>query len=199
MGEVVGYVAEKTPDGTTLLQLARRLPGTDIPDPDAGHYLHAPYDGTYVITQMFGENATFYSQFTTDGVSLKGNNTLDIALPAGTPLFAVDDGVVSRAGFEPDGFGNYVLIEHPWGQSIYTQLDNFSVTAGETVKRGQPIGASGNTGASAGPHLNFGIRINPYERTDGWGGYSDPLPYLPPESYVLPPFITSPTRQTAQQ
>ena len=36
------------------------------------------------------------------------------------------------------------------------------------------------------PHLHFGIRINPYNRYDGWGGFCDPLPFLNPSNILLP-------------
>ncbi|HRW49047.1 MAG TPA: M23 family metallopeptidase, partial [Caldilinea sp.] len=91
--------------------------------------------------------------------------------------------------FEQDGFGNYVLLRHPWGESIYAHLSGVDVSQGQQLAAGQGIGRSGNTGGSTGPHLHFAIRIDPYQRTDGWGGFSDPLPYLPPESYRLPPYI----------
>jgi hypothetical protein len=66
------------------------------------------------------------------------------------------------------------------------------VVQGQAIARGQYLGASGNSGGSTGPHLHFAIRINPYQRTDGWGGFSDPLPYLPPGSFVLPPYVLDP-------
>jgi hypothetical protein len=96
--------------------------------------------------------------------------------------------VVLRVDFEAGGFGNYILLGR-WGESIYAHLSAVEVSVGQNVTRGQLIGRSGNTGASTGPHLHFAIRIHPYSRADGWGGFSDPLPYLPPTTYRLPPYI----------
>jgi murein DD-endopeptidase MepM/ murein hydrolase activator NlpD len=93
---------------------------------------------------------------------------------------------VSRAEFEPGGFGNFVLLRHPWGESIYAHLDANGVVPGQVISRGQFVGYSGNSGGSTGPHLHFAIRVNPYDRRDGWGGFSDPLPYVPPKSFRLP-------------
>lgn len=107
---------------------------------------------------------------------------VDIAMPIGTPLKAVMDGVVSYAG---SGSGSrsrglYVEIKHADGYStLYAHLNNYVVKKGDTVVVGNLIGYSGNTGFSTGPHLHFELRkggtpINP-ERFVGpqlYGGAS---------------------------
>ncbi|MCL4827238.1 MAG: M23 family metallopeptidase [Caldilinea sp.] len=190
--EVRGWVAAAVPGVGELLVRAPVLPGTIIPDPVGGVYLHPPFDGRYGIGQLWGENSAFYARYSYDGVPLLGHNGVDFSTPVGVSLQAVDDGVVLRADFEAGGFGYYLLIGHAWGESIYAHLSSFDVAAGQKVARGQTIGRSGNTGASTGPHLHFAIRINPYTRGDGWGGFRDPLPYLPPSSYTLPGYILDP-------
>jgi murein DD-endopeptidase MepM/ murein hydrolase activator NlpD len=190
--ELIGHVAERTPDGVSLLTPAPKLPNTSIPDKQAGVYLAAPFDGSYGIAQLWGENPAYYAQFAYDGAALRGHNGIDFLTPSGTLLYAVEGGEVAQVGFEAGGFGNYILLRHPWGESIYAHLSTAGVTPGQVVGRGQYIGASGNSGGSTGPHLHFAIRINPYQRTDGWGGFSDPLPYLPPSSFVLPPYVLDP-------
>ncbi|GIV77471.1 MAG: hypothetical protein KatS3mg050_1865 [Litorilinea sp.] len=190
--EVVGWVAQQAPgDGSTIPLLGRapRLPGTEIPDKATGRYLGAPFQGQFGIGQLWGENPDFYARFTYDGVPLKGHNGIDFLTPTGTPITAVDGGQVALVGFEAGGFGHFVLLAHSWGQSIYAHLDRVAVQQGQQVARGDVLGRSGNTGASTGPHLHFAIRINPYSRTDGWGGFSDPLPYLTPEAVILPGYI----------
>jgi murein DD-endopeptidase MepM/ murein hydrolase activator NlpD len=138
---------------------------------------------------LWAENPQFYAQFKYSGVPLRGHNGIDFLTPVGTNLLAVDNGQVIKAGFEANGFGNYILIQHSWGQSLYAHLNSIIVREGQSVARGQYIGDSGNTGASSGPHLHFGIRINPHNRADGWGGFSDPLPYLNPNDYSLPAYV----------
>ena len=46
------------------------------------------------------------------------------------------------------------------------------------MKRGDLIARSGCSGMASGPFLGFEIRISPYLLADGWGGFSDPLPFL---------------------
>lgn len=191
--EIIGHVAEKTADGTPLLAPAAKLPNTSIPDKAAGLYLAAPFDGTYGIAQLWGENPSFYAQYAYDGVALRGHNGIDFLTPSGTLMYATDGGEVLQVGFENGGFGNYIVLRHPWGESIYAHLSTTAVTVGQAVARGQYIGASGNSGGSSGPHLHFAIRINPYQRGDGWGGFSDPLPYLPPGAFILPPYVLDPS------
>jgi hypothetical protein len=190
--ELIGHVAEITPAGQALLIPAPKLPGTAIPNKQTGQFLHAPFDGSYGTSQLWGENPAYYARYNYDGVALKGHNGIDFLTPTGTLLYAADGGEVAQAGFEAGGFGNYILLRHSWGESIYAHLDSLGVTAGQVVARGQYIGVSDNSGGSTGAHLHFAIRINPYQRTDGWGGFSDPLPYLPPSSFVLPAYVQDP-------
>ena len=187
--EARGWVAEATPGAGALFTPPVKIPGTSIPDAARGVYLQAPFAGRFPIGQLWGENSGFYARFNYDGVPLLGHNGVDFSTPVGTPLLATDEGVVLRAGFEAGGFGNYVLLSHAWGESIYAHLDSIGVSVGQRLARGQELGRSGNTGGSTGPHLHFAIRVNPYGRGDGWGGFSDPLSMLPPAAYTLPPYI----------
>lgn len=187
-----GSVAESAPGGAAILDAPASLPGTNIPDKRTGAYLNAPYDGNFGIAQLWGENPGFYSQYNYDGVALLGHNGVDFLAPSGTLLYAVDAGEVARTGFEEGGFGNFILIRHAWGESLYAHLQSIAVSEGQPVARGQFIGVSDNTGGSTGPHLHFAVRINPYNRADGWGGFTTPLPYLPPTSFTLPVDILDP-------
>jgi murein DD-endopeptidase MepM/ murein hydrolase activator NlpD len=90
----------------------------------------------------------------------------DISAPAGTPIFAVDDGVVVSAGVN-GGYGNFTLIAHGNGlTSGYAHQQLLLVKSGDIVTRGQLIGEVGTTGLSTGAHLHFeashhGVPYNP--------------------------------------
>ncbi len=189
LGKAIGWVAQGAPNGATLVGRAPKLPGTDIPDLQHGIFLLTPYRGQSVITQLWGENPAFYSRYSYDGVALMGHNGVDFGTFSGTPILATDGGQVIQVGWEPTGFGNFVLLAHSWGQSIYGHLDSIGVQMGQAVAKGDSIGLSGSTGNSSGPHLHFAIRIHPFSRADGWGGYSDPLPYLNPREVAWPHYM----------
>ena len=148
-----------------------------------------PFIGKSIITQLWGENPGFYSRYSYDGVPLIGHNGIDFGTPLGTAVMATDQGEVVQVGYEPTGFGHFLLLAHAWGQSIYAHLNGINVQIGQRVGRGETIGVSGNTGSSSGPHLHFAIRIHPFTRTDGWGGFSDPLPYLNPRDVAWPSYM----------
>jgi murein DD-endopeptidase MepM/ murein hydrolase activator NlpD len=75
----------------------------------------------------------------------------------GTPVLAVANGSVTRAGWN-GGYGKTVVIKHPSGLSTqYSHLSSIGVHSGQTVKRGQIIGRVGSTGKSTGAHLHFGL------------------------------------------
>lgn len=198
--EAVGWVAEQAPNGVTLIARPAKLAGTQIPDKAAKRYLGMPFAGSFGISQLWGENPAIYSQFTYDNVPLRGHNGIDFLTPLDTPILAVDDGVVAETVWnDPTGFGRYVKVNHSWGETIYAHLNNIQVAVGQRVARGSVLGATGNSGFSSGPHLHFAIRINPYNRADGWGGYRDPLPYFDPASVILPAYVAggSTTRAVA--
>ena len=101
-----------------------------------------------------------------------GHTALDIAVPSGTPVKAVDRGKVIMAGWNPTGYGFRVVIDHGIDYvTLYAHLSDIYVKAGDVVGKGQVIGASGANGNITGPHLHFEIR--------DFGRLTDPLPLLP--------------------
>ena len=84
----------------------------------------------------------------------------DQSAPTGTPVSAMNDGIVAFAG-ELDIRGNYILINHGQGVfSGYAHLSEMTVERGDNVTQGQVIGSSGNTGRSNGPHLHWELSVN---------------------------------------
>jgi murein DD-endopeptidase MepM/ murein hydrolase activator NlpD len=88
-----------------------------------------------------------------------GNDGINIAVPEGTSVKAAESGVVAYAGNELKGYGNLILIRHPNGfVSAYANNSDIEVKRGETVKRGQTIAKSGQSGNVASPQLHFELR-----------------------------------------
>jgi len=82
-----------------------------------------------------------------------------LGLAEGTVVAAAADGVVIQSG-ENGGYGISIYVDH--GNGIITRYGHLSqayAQVGRTVKQGETIGLSGNTGNSTGPHLHFEIRI----------------------------------------
>lgn len=89
----------------------------------------------------------------------KQNDGINIAVPEGTPVKAADDGVVAYAGNELKGYGNLVLVRHANGYvTAYAHASELEVKRGDTIKRGQVIAKSGQTGEVGSPQLHFEIR-----------------------------------------
>lgn len=151
-----------------------------------------PLANQWLLSQGWGAWPELYRQISYDGVPLKGHNGLDFAAPVGTPITASDAGVVKRVDFEAGGFGHFMLLEHAWGESLYAHLAEVQVHPQAQVKAGQTIALSGQTGRCYGAHLHFGIRLFPYRRTDGWGGFCDPTPFLDPAAVVRPHHLEEP-------
>jgi murein DD-endopeptidase MepM/ murein hydrolase activator NlpD len=87
------------------------------------------------------------------------NDGIDLSVPEGTSVKAADDGVVAYAGNELKGYGNLVLVRHQNGYvTAYAHASELMVKRGDTVKRGQIIARSGQTGNVTAPQLHFEIR-----------------------------------------
>ncbi len=85
---------------------------------------------------------------------------IDIGVPAGTPVQAADDGVVTKAEYAGN-YGRVVIINHGNGYStLYAHNSVLKVKVGEKITRGQVIALAGSTGRSTGPHVHFEIRYN---------------------------------------
>lgn len=117
------------------------------------------------ITSVFGYRGRAYHE----GVDLR-------ALP-GTAVYAVQAGKVLYANGKIRGYGKMIVLKHAGEIStIYAHNSKVLVHAGQSVKQGQIIARTGNTGHSRGPHLHFEVR-------SGLGAI-DPLRYIP-RSYTL--------------
>lgn len=87
------------------------------------------------------------------------NDGINIALPEGTPVRAAEGGTVVHADDALKGYGKLVLIRHPNGfVSVYAHNGELNVKRGESVKRGQVIAKSGQTGNVTAPQLHFELR-----------------------------------------
>jgi murein DD-endopeptidase MepM/ murein hydrolase activator NlpD len=89
----------------------------------------------------------------------KSNDGINLAVPEGTPVKAAEDGVVAYSGNELKGYGNLVLIRHSNGYvTAYAHASELMVKRGDTIKRGQVIAKSGQSGEVGSPQLHFEIR-----------------------------------------
>ena len=97
---------------------------------------------------------------------------IDVAAPAGTPIYASRSGRVTFVGWD-GGYGNIVRIDHGNGISTaYAHMVRFDTSVGAEVNRGDRIGFVGTTGNSTGPHVHFEVRyngesVNPREHLSG--------------------------------
>lgn len=91
----------------------------------------------------------------------KVNQGINIAAPAGTPIHAVANGVVSYAGDQIAVYGGLILIDHGGGWvSAYGHAQQIDVQRGQAVKAGDVIGLAGATGQVQTPQLHFQLRKN---------------------------------------
>lgn len=95
----------------------------------------------------------------TNGAS-SNHKGIDIGAAYGADIVAADGGTVLVATYSSSG-GNYVIIDHGGGLcTVYMHASSLTVSAGQTVSKGQLIAKVGSTGISTGNHLHFGVTLN---------------------------------------
>lgn len=116
----------------------------------------------------------------------KFHGAIDYGISVGTPVHAAADGVIMSTANLSSSYGTYVVIRHANGLQTYYAHGTYGsicVSPGQTVKKGQKIMLSGNTGNSSGPHLHFEVRKSPYSYNGYATGYGqdsrvNPLAYM---------------------
>ena len=150
-----------TPVFLLCLLLTTALPGQYAP----------PVRGPLLITGTFGELRSDHF-----------HAGLDFRAAVGTPVYAVNDGYVSRVRVSGGGYGQAIYLDHPDGKrSVYGHLEELAPELLDTIRqlqyaretfeidlsldaaafpvsKGQQIGKVGNRGYSFGPHLHFEVR-----------------------------------------
>ncbi|SUT92611.1 putative metalloprotease [Actinobacillus lignieresii] len=91
---------------------------------------------------------------------VRPHNGVDFGIPTGTPIIAPSDGVVEHIAYQAKGAGRYIKIRHGHITTVYMHLSKTLVRVGQSVKKGERIALSGNTGASTGPHLHYEFHLN---------------------------------------
>jgi murein DD-endopeptidase MepM/ murein hydrolase activator NlpD len=100
-----------------------------------------------------------------------GHQAVDIAHAYGGAVIAADTGTVVAAGWQNNGGGLGVTIQHSDGRvTNYNHLGSVLVSAGQGVVRGEQIATVGCTGICTGPHVHFAVIVN--------GVLVNPLRYL---------------------
>jgi murein DD-endopeptidase MepM/ murein hydrolase activator NlpD len=139
---------------------------------DAFHHIGARplWDGPFLEPVNGNVTGVFGSRRIINGQSRRPHSGEDIAAPKGTPVQAINKGIVVKT---VDHFfsGKGVVLDHGVGLfSMYFHLSEIGVTSGQTIQKGETLGKVGASGRATGPHLHWGIhlngsRVNPYALT----------------------------------
>lgn len=134
-----------------------------------------PVDKKFGLTACWNEHRDYYN-----GGSGGGHSGMDIGVPVGNKVVAVDGGKVDLVKDNGgSGFGKVVIIKHSNGKwTLYAHLSSFSVKQGDKVSQGDEVGKSGNTGKSSGPHLHFNVQDKAGEQGTS-STTLNPLKFLP--------------------
>lgn len=150
-------------------EMAKQYSASSLSAASAPNTIYSPVDISKINTGYpFGAPKTGGRSGTHKGT--------DFSVPTGTPVTAVADGIVIKAGSNGSAYGNSVLVD--MGNGYYYQFNHLSdwgVKAGDTVKAGDIICKSGNTGSNnTGAHLEIEV----YQGSPDYGNQIDPVAYF---------------------
>ena len=155
------------------------------------------FGNLFCITQYFGNTA-----FATANAQIyngSGHNAIDFGASTGTPIESALAGVIEGTGNTDKykgcySYGKWILVTHGNGLStLYAHLSEISVDPGQTVRTGEVIGYSGNTGYSTGPHMHFSVYASQGVKIVRFGDVKSTtncpnahIPIAPREAYLNP-------------
>lgn len=142
-------------------ELARRRQAVRLPRPGGGASL-PPFSGRFSMPARGPITSGFGYRYHPILHYQRLHTGLDIGAAYGAGVYAAAPGEVFLAGWR-GGYGRCIILLHDRGgevSTLYGHLSKVFVSPGQTVRRGQLIGAVGSTGLSTGPHLHFEVRRN---------------------------------------
>jgi murein DD-endopeptidase MepM/ murein hydrolase activator NlpD len=117
-----------------------------------------PLDGQIRITSYFATRRCYNCPDGSTPTSYHGG--MDMSAVEGTPVHAPANGVIVFAG-KLNVRGNAIIIDHGLGvYSLFAHNSRLIATVGQSVKKGEVISLSGNTGLSNGPHLHWELHVS---------------------------------------
>ena len=153
--KVIAFGTKEKPKPKPTSTSTNKKPSSSVSSSNSGMFMH-PLNGGGTLTSNYGSR---WGSF---------HRGLDIAAPAGTPIYAAAAGTVTYSGYNNGGFGKLIIIDHNNGyQTYYAHCSSLYAQVGQKVSKGQNIAGVGSTGNSTGNHVHFEIRsngtpINPY-------------------------------------
>ncbi|MEG2775730.1 MAG: peptidoglycan DD-metalloendopeptidase family protein [Cellulosilyticaceae bacterium] len=150
--KVIAYGTKKKPKP---VKEESSTSSSSVESSNSGQFMH-PLNSSGRVSSGYGSRWGTY------------HRGIDIAAPAGTPVYASASGTVAYSGYNNGGFGKMIILDHSNGyQTYYAHNSSLYVQVGQSVSKGQNIAAVGSTGNSTGNHVHFEIRkngtpINPY-------------------------------------
>lgn len=176
-----------SPDARYSISIAWSV-GDQSANHDDDHIYALPYAAGRSYRVLQGYN----SRLTHRG---REEYAIDFEMPEGTPVHAARAGIVAQVVEQHDlgcatggcgQYANYIVILHndgTTGEYYHLAKDGAFVNAGDSVRRGQKIGLSGNTGHSTRPHLHFGV----YRPTSSGQTQSIPVRFSSADGIVMRP------------
>lgn len=168
----------KEKDNSVEAKVDRRIGGMQASQKtSSAGFVNPTTASNSVVTSGYGgrnapKTSGGYGSSNHDGIDIGGTGgNLD-----GQAAGSINSGKVTEVGYDANGYGNYVVVDHGDGYtSLYGHLQKATVKQGDTISAGQQVGVIGSTGKSSGPHLHLrvhknGQSIDPRTVIPGYGG-----------------------------